>query len=373
MSENKRQKLDRKLIKLLGKRIALLAKSDDRTTGLAISELEALLAEKGVPDFVWQDVVTVCLAAQVANASAATQTSCQRVTIVGGRGVMGQFFSQRLSVAGHTVKTLGRNDWDNAAEILGETDLALICVPIDRTLEVIRQTAQYLPETAILADITSIKTPMLEAMLDAHPGPVVGLHPMFGPGVNSFLSQKVVVCHGRQAETYAWLLAFMKEDGGDLVECSPEEHDRITIAVQTLRHFSTFSLGVFLAEFLAEEGVTVGRSLELSSPIYRLGINMVGRLFAQDAALYADIMLSTEDRRRAIARLADTFSKLAHLVQEQDRSQLIDRFAATTQAFGAQETDRALRESDRLINALCVMLAAERQQAIDTSTSLPGC
>jgi prephenate dehydrogenase len=105
--------------------------------------------------------------------------------------------------------------------------------------------------------------------------------------------------------------------------------------------------------------------LELSSPIYRLGINMVGRLFAQDAALYADIMLSTEERRRAIARLADTFSKLAHVVQEQDRSQLIDRFAATTQAFGAQETDRALRESDRLINALCVMLAAERQQAID--------
>jgi prephenate dehydrogenase len=356
MINDKLQELDHRLIELLGERIALLGQSKSLSVAEQLSQVKSHLTNAGVPEFVWQDVVTSCMAALATVTSQFPIANSQKnVTIVGGKGGMGQFFQQRLSVAGHHVKILGRQDWDNASELLADADLVLISVPIDRTIEIIQDTAKYLPPTAVLADITSIKASIVEAMLSTHSGPVVGLHPMFGPGVHSFLSQKVVICPGRDDAACQWLLDFMAADGGDLVVCTPEEHDRIMVAVQAIRHFSTFGLGVFLAE----EDIDIGRSLELSSPIYRVGINNVSRLFGQDGSLYIEIMLSTAERRKAIDRLAQTFIRLAKLVENEDRSALLDEFKQTTSTFGS-ETDRAVKESDRTIEALSILLAADR-------------
>jgi prephenate dehydrogenase len=355
MLNDKLRELDRRLIALLGERIALLGESKPPSVAEQLSQMKSQLADAGVPEFVWQDVATSCMATLATVTSPSPiKNFPKNVTIVGGKGVMGQFFQQRLSVAGHQVKILGRTDWDKASELLADADLVLISVPIDRTIEIIRQIAPYLPANAVLADLTSIKAPIVTAMLASHSGPVVGLHPMFGPGVQSFLSQKVVICPGRDDEACQWLLDFMAADGGDLIVCTPEEHDQMMVAVQAIRHFSTFGLGVFLAE----EGIDIGRSLELSSPIYRIGINNVSRLFGQDASLYIEIMLSTEDRRKAIDRLAQTFVRLAQFVEREDRSALLDEFKQTTKTFGS-ETDRAVKESDRTIEALSILLAAD--------------
>jgi prephenate dehydrogenase len=335
MINDKLQELDHRLIELLGERIALLGQSKSLSVAEQLSQVKSHLTNAGVPEFVWQDVVTSCMAALATVTSQFPIANSQKnVTIVGGKGGMGQFFQQRLSVAGHHVKILGRQDWDNASELLADADLVLISVPIDRTIEIIQDTAKYLPPTAVLADITSIKASIVEAMLSTHSGPVVGLHPMFGPGVHSFLSQKVVICPGRDDAACQWLLDFMAADGGDLVVCTPEEHD-------------------------AEEDIDIGRSLELSSPIYRVGINNVSRLFGQDGSLYIEIMLSTAERRKAIDRLAQTFIRLAKLVENEDRSALLDEFKQTTSTFGS-ETDRAVKESDRTIEALSILLAADR-------------
>lgn len=354
--------IDRQLVRLLGQRLQHLQQSDvhspDAIPDAIPEEIQAELQHARVPPFVWRSVVSSCTAALATEPLHRPDEPTYRITIVGGTGMMGQFFQQRFVAAGHEVQILGRRDWDRAAELLGDVDLALVCVPIHRTLDLIRDTAEYLPATATLADITSIKAPIVRTMLDAHPGPVVGLHPMFGPGVDSFLSQKVVVCPGRDRPSWQWLVELMVRDGGDLVDCSPEEHDGMMVTVQAIRHFATVGLGVFLAD----EGIDIRRSLDLSSPIYRVGIDMVSRLFGQDASLYADIMLANGERRQAIARLAETFGKLSALVDEKDRAELIARMENASRCFG-EETDRAVRESDRLIEAASIFLAADRVRA----------
>jgi prephenate dehydrogenase/chorismate mutase/prephenate dehydrogenase len=92
------------------------------------------------------------------------------------------------------VNIFKHDDWNHAGRLLAETELALVCVPIECTLDVIRKTARSLDTTTALADTTSIKALIVQAMLEYHTGLVLGLHPMFGSGVNSFLSQNVVVC-----------------------------------------------------------------------------------------------------------------------------------------------------------------------------------
>ena len=245
-----------------------------------MDEFPLNLAQAGVPEFVWKNIVTSCIAALATASPPANVT--RRITVIGGRGMMGRFFARRLSAAGHDVSILEHDDWEHSDKLLVQVDLVLVCVPIKHTLDVIRKAVKYLKPTTALVDITSIKTPIVQAMLEYHTGPVLSLHPMFGPGIKSFLSQKVVVCPGRGAEAFQWFLDLIEREGGNLLVCTPEEHDQMMVAIQAIRHFSTLGLGVFLAE----EGIDIGRSLEFSSPLYRLQINMVSRLFTQDASLY---------------------------------------------------------------------------------------
>ncbi|MBD2306792.1 bifunctional chorismate mutase/prephenate dehydrogenase [Chroococcidiopsis sp. FACHB-1243] len=256
----------------------------------------------------------------------------RKITIIGGRGRMGKFFTQHLSTAGHQVSTLGNQDWDRASQLLGEAEFVIVSVPIERTVAVIERAAKYLLPTTALADITSIKAQPVQVMLANHAGAVMGLHPMFGPSIKSFAGQKVVICSGRNDETFQWLLDFISDRGGELISCTPEEHDRIMVTIQATQHFSRFCCGAFLSA----ENIDLDQSLSMSTPSYRQEVEIVNRLFTQNPALCVDIMLATEERCEAIARLAQTYRRLAELIVKKDRSSLIREFEIA-QSFLTQE------------------------------------
>lgn len=253
----------------------------------------------------------------------------RRVTIIGGRGRMGKFFQEQLTAAGHNVSVLEQEDWDYANQLLNQAELVLISVPIAHTVNVIKRAAKYISPTTCLCDITSIKTLPTQAMLEHHCGPVIGLHPMFGPNIKSFLGQKVVVCPGRNDNSFQWLLNLIQSQGGEIIFCTPEEHDQMMVVIQATQHFCRFSLGVFLAQ----ANVDIERSLSMSTPNYRQEIEIVKRLFAQNPNLCVEIMLASEERCQAISFLANTFSRLATLVQSKDRAALIKEFESSQNFF----------------------------------------
>ena len=57
---------------------------------------------------------------------------------------MGQWFARELSANGHQVCAFGNQDWPFAQKLLGDADLVLVSVPIEKTVEVIKRAAQYL-------------------------------------------------------------------------------------------------------------------------------------------------------------------------------------------------------------------------------------
>lgn len=358
----KLQQIDENIIQLLGQRISLLATSEFPTIQEQRSNVQELLAQADVPEAVWNHILVHCMAA-LATAPAQYRTQPRRITLVGGRGAMGCFFNQRFSATGHQVSILEHDDWDQAETLLGNADLVLLCVPLKRILAIIRRVAPYLSENTVLADISSTKTEILQTMMACHAGPVVGLHPMFGPGVDSLLGQKVVVCPGHQPPACQWVLDWIESDGGQLITSTPEEHDRMMVVVQAIRFFSNFSLSAFLAE----EGVDIDRSLEFASPLYRTEINTISRLVAQDAALYIDILLASDDRCQAIRRLVNTYSRLATLLSEGNRAALIGEFETARKVFRT-DLARALRESNHTINSLSVLLAADEVETTQLSS-----
>ena len=253
----------------------------------------------------------------------------RQVTIVGGKGRMGRFFAKQLATAGHRVEILGRRDWEKAEQLLGEAELVLISVPIEQTSAIIEQSCKYLASTAAIADLTSVKAEPVAKMLACHSGAVMGLHPMFGPNRDSFDAQKIAVCSGRDDDAFQWLVDLMSDRGGNLIFCSPEEHDRLMAIVQAVRHFSQFGFGLFLGS----EEVDLERSLSIASPNYRQEYEAVERFFQQNPTMYVDIMLATETSRQTIASLAKIYQKLADLVAKGDRDSLIDIFISNQKSL----------------------------------------
>ncbi len=75
---------------------------------------------------------------------------------------------------------------------------------------------------------------------------------------------------------------------------------------------------------------------------------MVGRLFAQNAELYADIMLSSADVTALLERYQQRFSELMQLLKNQDKAGLMTQFAKGQQFFG-DLAGQFLQESKQLL------------------------
>ncbi len=316
-----------------------------------ISARRAQAADAGLdPDYVEDLFRTVLRHSRVGQLTTLSRRGVRpgaRILIVGGGGSMGRFFATWFVQSGYEVRILERNDWPKVKPLTAGLDLCLLSVPIDSTPEVAAQIGPHLSKDCLLADITSLKSEPLKAMSRAHPGPVIGLHPLFGPTTTSMDKQIVVVSPGRRTEDCQWLLEQLTVWGNVLVETSPEEHDQIMGIVQALRHFATFAFG----QFLHSRGVPILRTLELSSPIYRLELAMVGRLFAQDPELYAEIVFASPERRALLKEYIQSLQKNLELIERGDKAEFVARFAEIARWFGPF-SEQAMRESTFLVDKL---------------------
>ena len=266
-----------------------------------------------------------------------------KVVIIGGQGQLGRLFGNLFSLSGYRVETLGQADWPRADEILHGAGLVMVAVPIDVTCQVIDRLGN-LPADSLLVDVTSVKSEPLAHMLAVHQGPVLGLHPMFGPDVASLAKQVIVCCQGRDPAASQWLLEQMTIWGARLQQVEARAHDEAMTFIQALRHFATFAYGWHLSR----EQANIDRLLALSSPIYRLELAMVGRLFAQDPHLYADIILSSPQNLAMIRRYYQNFGEALGLLERGDRDGFIEAFSQVSSFFG-EHADEFLRESRTLL------------------------
>jgi len=267
----------------------------------------------------------------------------RNIVVVGGKGQLGQLFVSLFECSEYQVSVLEKDDWQNSKEMLAQAALVLVAVPIKITVQIIEKLAS-LPEDCVLADVTSIKQKPLEAMLKAHRGPVVGLHPMFGPDVKDFNNQTVIVCNGREPSKYQWLVDQLVVWQAIPYKISATQHDTAMAMIQVMRHFSTVAYGYHLMQ----EDTNLAEIIQLSSPIYRLELAMVGRLFAQDPELYTDIIFSNLDNAESIRRYISRFQQLLEIMEAGDKQAFAAIFDQTADWFG-DYADKFLSESSQML------------------------
>jgi prephenate dehydrogenase len=283
-----------------------------------------------------------------------------RILILGGTGETGSWFACYFRDKGFDVAVWGPSGKSEIAERLGvryahdklreieESDIVLISVIIEKTVEVIREVAPHMHAGSLIMDVTSIKSGPMKAMKIFAPKgvEVLGTHPMFGPTMPSLCGQTIILTpvDGKSEKWLPIIQSLFESDGAHIEILDAEEHDEIMAVVQALTHFAYIGIGAAMRAL----DFDVERSRKFMSPVYEIMIDFVGRILDQNPELYASI----QKNPKSMAVRQTYVAECMRLCEKADAGDLegfkqIMRDAA--KHYGG--THQALERSDRVINA----------------------
>jgi prephenate dehydrogenase len=274
-----------------------------------------------------------------------------KITIVGGAGAMGRFFSKLLAEefdvviydtgkgAKETAEKLGITFGENLEKEVGESDAVLISVPIDVAADVIKMVSRKMKKGSLLMDITSIKREPVEAMRLAEGIEAVGLHPMFGPTATSLRGQRILVIPVREGKWFPRIKRFFQKKGAILQLVSAEEHDSLMAVIQGLTHFSHLALAFTYKKL----GFDLEEARKYASPSFNILLDFVGRTLAQPPHLYFMIQSALDERVHEI--FIQQCSELSRILKDKER--FSREFSEAKVHF--KKTEEALRKSDEII------------------------
>ena len=208
----------------------------------------------------------------------------EKTVIVGSTGRMGAMLMARAKTAGLQVAGV---DVPLTSEVLAPAcagaELALICVPAAVFPEVAAAVCTHLPQTAVLADITSVKEIPLRQMEEIWSGPVVGTHPLFGPQPDPEADQPVAIVPGKKAKSAQIALAagFFTALGCRVFSTTAEKHDRAMASIQNMNFITSLA---YFALLSGQEDL-----LPFLTPSFRRRQNAARKMLTEDARMFAGL------------------------------------------------------------------------------------
>lgn len=267
--------------------------------------------------------------------------------IIGGTGKMGRLFTPVFERAGYEVLVSGRSTPLTNTDLAEQCDLVIVSVPIHDTVRVIEEISPLLTKDQLLCDFTSLKTGPVTAMLKSK-ARVIGLHPLFGPTVQSLRHQTIIVCPARAEDTLLQsLLSLFRNEGAQCTLATPEQHDRMMAVVQGLTHFVTLCM----ADSVRRLGIDIETTRAFTSPVYQIELSLVGRLLSQDPLLYADILQQNPFVPAVLSICTSSAEDLRRIVDTRDPDLFREFFLRNSRHLGPY-CDEAMKTTDALIESM---------------------
>jgi len=270
------------------------------------------------------------------------------IGIIGAKGKMGKAFLELFSSKGIEVLASDLDTELSGEDLVQKADIIIFSVPISTTVDVIRKLAPLAKSKSLIADLTSIKSPAVEAMEESAPASceILGLHPMFGPSVvNQLKSQVIAYCPVRTGPWSDFLLNLFKDEGAHLKETTAQRHDEIMSVVQGIIHFSSIATGIAIKNL----GFDLQETLDFSSPIYRLRLDMCGRVLSQSSQLYAEIAIENPLNKKSVKAYQDAMALIADAINTHNIEEFTDAFDEAAEFLGKDFTAGAYRRTNEVI------------------------
>ena len=184
-----------------------------------------------------------------------------------------------------------------------------IAVPIRHFESVIADISTKLKKETTLIDVCSVKNYPVNIMLKILPDHigVIATHPMFGP--DSYMSNsnlKMMINNTRDLHNqYSFWKRFFSDQSIQIIEMTPDQHDRLAAKTQGVTHF----LGRMLKEF----GI---KKTNIDTQGFRDLLDLVGQTCNDTWELYADLQLYNPYTEDMVEKLKASTNKLDNQLNE---------------------------------------------------------
>jgi prephenate dehydrogenase len=106
-----------------------------------------------------------------------------------------------------------------------------------------------------------------------------------------------------------------------------------------------------MADAMRQSGVSVEKSLEFMSPVYRMQIGLIGRILGQDPELYGDILTLNPYIREVLGQCGDSVQSLRGILESGTPDDFRRFFAENAKHF-RNYVPQATIETDALIECM---------------------
>lgn len=279
--------------------------------------LDAHLAER-----LMTELIRSSLARQESDRISGTPGSKGSALVIGGAGLMGNWFASFLAASGYSVEVADQPGTDSPyprcdawSMETDRFDLIALATPIGVTQGIMDELEKLRPKALIL-DLCSVKGPLrtrLRALADAGLN-VASLHPMFGPDTQLLSGRHVVVLDvGVEAASDA-AAALFEATMARIVRMSLEDHDRLIAYVLGLSH--VLNIAFFTA--LRESGAAAEQLAELSSTTFDAQLAIAGNVAGENARMYFEIQSLNDYQAAPHNALIGALSRIRNLVEAGD-------------------------------------------------------
>ena len=225
------------------------------------------------------------------------------IAIIGGAGKMGAWFGNFLSACGHRITVIdpasgnGRTLAD-----CRDSDAIIVSVPIHATAGILRELDSICREDALIFDLTSLKSPVIDTLKDmASRRKVCSVHPMFGPSAKTLDDRNIIICDCGCGEAAEEVREMFDGFGANLRMMPVEQHDVFMSYVLGLSH--AVNIAFFTA--LDRSGIPFEELESVASTTFKKNVDTNISVALEDPVLYYDIQHLNAHRDEAW----DLFSK----------------------------------------------------------------
>lgn len=275
----------------------------------------------------------------------------QRIAIIGvgligssiARVVKHRGIAREIVAADHDpavcerVRRLGIADdvFEDAAQAVAGCDCVILCVPVGANAAVGKMIAPALADGAIISDVGSVKSAVVEALAPLLPSGVhlIPAHPVAGTeysgpdaGFSTLFRNRwciVTPPAGATPEAIAKVQQFWRDCGANVETMSAEHHDLVLAITSHVPHLIAYNIVGTAADL---EEVTRSEVIKFSAG----GFRDFTRIAASDPTMWRDIFLNNKEAvLEMLGRFNEDLAALQRMIRWGDGQGLFELFTRT--------------------------------------------
>ncbi len=346
------EEVDNEIISLIGQRMRLAKQMGQhkvdthksvrnlKVEDQVIARYASRAKESGVSEAVSRQIAMLLIRESVeAQLRLPKAVKPKKITVVGGSGKMGGWFSRFFAMRGHEILV---NDIisstiypfeNNLRRAISNADVVVVAAPISDSSDILRSVLDLKPK-GLVFDLSSVKEPVTKLLRSAvEKGmKVCSVHPMYGPDAESLLERNLLLCDCGSPEAIKETKDLFAASGASITVMPIEKHDELIAYVLGMSH----ALNIAFFEALVKGGHSFEELRAAASTTFDLQVANSKRVAMENPEMYYEIQHLNPHNAEALDALIEAMAEVRAAAKNKVSDEFIRIMQSGKEYFGGE-------------------------------------